>query len=59
MPDKHYITITDLIGHPFFTLAVRCSCGSTMYAVSIAQAEQHKQFHLDHVKRLEALRNGK
>lgn len=59
MAVAHDITITDLVGHPFFSLVVKCSCGATLYAVDIAQAEDHKQWHLTHVKRLEALANAK
>ena len=55
----HEVTIKDLLGHQFFSLVVKCSCGATMYAVNITQAEEHKQWHLDHVKRLEGLKNAK
>jgi hypothetical protein len=64
MPDtapttaNHNIT-TSYISHPNFKLQVSCSCGATLYAVNETQAKDHEKFHLDYVKRLEALKNGK
>ena len=58
-PREHKITITDLPGHPVFALTVKCTCGTTLYAVSVGQAEGHKQFHLAQIKRQEALNASK
>lgn len=52
--EKHVMQILDLKGHNLFPLQVKCSCGTTLYAVDIQQAEEHKQWHLVQVKRQQA-----
>ncbi len=53
----HTIEIGELSEkHPFFSHAVKCSCGWTAYAVNAKQADEHKAFHEAEIPHYEARR---